>query len=99
MVQKLCTATGGYLNTYLTIFNIKFLNVKKVELSKKYAYNDRPMSHSNVTLAEHFIETTLLYGIFSFSQKMTYRPFEIGLQKKLFRRYRVKSNRKFKDKR
>jgi len=34
-----------------------------------------------VTLVEHYVEATLLYGLFLFSQKITFRPFEIGLQK------------------
>jgi len=34
-------------------------------------------------LVEHFVEATLLYGLILFSQKITFRPFEIGLQKKI----------------
>jgi len=37
----------------------------------------------NVTLVEHFIQATLLYGLFLFSQRITFRPFKIGLQKKI----------------
>jgi len=40
-----------------------------------------------VTLVEHFIQATLLYGLFLFSQKITFRPFEIGLQKKNFKKF------------
>ncbi len=54
----------------------------------------------NVTLVSHLIGATLLDGLFIFSHKITFRPFQTGLQKKMLKKcipssrvkYRVKIN-------